>query len=401
MRSTCRRWETIRSLCIETSGLSLTEITMTTSLLQFHRTKYVAQLAVAGVTIISAALYPTDAHACSTNPVSGGAVTGTAVAGTTCDSTNYGVEGINQGSTGGIGVYGTASGPGDGVLGANSNAGSYGVEGRNWVSSGTGAGVAGSSESPSGYGVYGSNTSTTIGYGVFGKSSSSNGYGVYGSSPYTGVGGSTTGGGAGVAGGCGTTGIGVQGNAGAQGTGVYGATTSTNTSGAGVEGVCGATSGCYGGVFYGDIYLTGTQKGPSDMRLKKDVKPLEGALDTMLRLKGVTFEWNERANRPNSGTQYGFIAQDVEKVFPSWVGTAPDGFKTLSVQQIEALEVESIRTLKTENDELRKHVEALENGRRPVVSALGANGAGLGIAGFAIAGAVVISRRKRDQEPLP
>jgi hypothetical protein len=99
----------------------------------------------------------------------------------------------------------------------------------------------------------------------------------------------------------------------------------------------------------------------------------------------------------------GFIAQDVERLFPSWVKkdgyTAPNGqkYRTLELRQIEALEVESIRALKAENDDLRKRLEALENGRSAGVSMPGFNGAGLGIAGLAMAGAIVfVGRRKKD-----
>jgi hypothetical protein len=70
----------------------------------------------------------------------------------------------------------------------------------------------------------------------------------------------------------------------------------------------------------------------------------------------------------------------------------------LSVQQIEALEVESIRTLKAENDALRERVTALETGRRPGASGLVGSGAGLGIAGLALAAAIIVSRRRHDEE---
>ncbi len=80
------------------------------------------------------------------------------------------------------------------------------------------------------------------------------------------------------------------------------------------------------------------------------------------------------------------------------MGEDSKGSKTLVVQpsQLGALEVESIRVLKAENDELRMRVVALEVRRGPVIS-LGANGAGLGLGGIALAGAVLVSRRKRGE----
>jgi hypothetical protein len=59
----------------------------------------------------------------------------------------------------------------------------------------------------------------------------------------------------------------------------------------------------------------------SDIRLKKNVKTLEGALDRLLQLRGVTFEWKNPSEHGNrQGVQRGFIAQEVEKVIPEWVG---------------------------------------------------------------------------------
>lgn len=97
------------------------------------------------------------------------------------------------------------------------------------------------------------------------------------------------------------------------------------------------------------------------------------------------------------GIQTGFIAQEVERVFPSWVHEGSDGFKALNYRQTEGLEVESIRELKVQNDALRERVKALEAGRRPWVSGFDEGGIGFGIA--AIAGAIVFTslRPKRTE----
>jgi hypothetical protein len=135
--------------------------------------------------------------------------------------------------------------------------------------------------------------------------------------------------------------------------------------------------GDYAGYFGGNVQVTGEifvgscSGCASDIRLKKNVQPLTGALNRLLALRGVSFEWkdplaHEHEAGHGAGLQTGFIAQDVESVFPSWVKqdgyTAPDGerYKTLELRQMEALEVESIRTLKEENDELKARADRLE-----------------------------------------
>ena len=62
-----------------------------------------------------------------------------------------------------------------------------------------------------------------------------------------------------------------------------------------------------------------------------------------------------------TGKQIGFIAQDVEKVFPQWVEKDGEGYKTLTLRGFEALAVESIRELKKENDSLKEANKQLES----------------------------------------
>ncbi|MGH8003510.1 MAG: tail fiber domain-containing protein, partial [Limisphaerales bacterium] len=109
----------------------------------------------------------------------------------------------------------------------------------------------------------------------------------------------------------------------------------------------------------------------SDIRLKKNVKPLENALQKMLQLRPVTFQWKEPEKEGNmTGTYMGMIAQEVEKVFPEWVGTKQNGYKTLTFVGFEALTTEAIRELKAENEELREELKDL---RRMVQKLLAKN----------------------------
>jgi hypothetical protein len=97
-------------------------------------------------------------------------------------------------------------------------------------------------------------------------------------------------------------------------------------------------------------YNTGTCTS-SDIRLKKNIQPLHGALDKLALLKGVTFDWKD-AHRPQ-GSQLGLIAQDVEKVFPSLVTNGSDGFKSVSYEKLVVPLIEAVKELKADNDNLR------------------------------------------------
>lgn len=119
----------------------------------------------------------------------------------------------------------------------------------------------------------------------------------------------------------------------------------------------------------------------SDRRLKKDITPLVNSLDKLLQLHGVNFRWIDPASQGDrTGVETGLIAQDVEEVFPEWVQTAANGYKTLTIGGFEALTAEALRELRTEKDaqiqhlnsenaDLRARVESLETMMREVLAA--------------------------------
>ena len=89
----------------------------------------------------------------------------------------------------------------------------------------------------------------------------------------------------------------------------------------------------------------------SDRRLKKNIEPLSGALERLLQLHGVTFQWLDPASQGGiTGTQMGLIADEVSRAFPQWVGRDPKGYQTLTVGGFEALTAEALRELRAEKD---------------------------------------------------
>ncbi|VVB91309.1 Chaperone of endosialidase [uncultured archaeon] len=111
----------------------------------------------------------------------------------------------------------------------------------------------------------------------------------------------------------------------------------------------------------------------SDIRLKKNLQPLKGTLDLLLKLRGISFEWKEPEKQGNlTGKQIGLIADEVKDVFPDWVGIGSDGFKTLSIRGFEALTIEAFRDLnaeieelKSKNNEFENRIKALEKKTKP------------------------------------
>jgi hypothetical protein len=95
----------------------------------------------------------------------------------------------------------------------------------------------------------------------------------------------------------------------------------------------------------------GSWSSTSDARLKKNIQPLSGALGTLLRLQGVTFEYiDPHAIGELPGRRTGMIAQEVEEVLPDWVDEGANGFKRITYRGFEALTVEALRDLKHQNE---------------------------------------------------
>src|SRR5262249_24522285 len=103
------------------------------------------------------------------------------------------------------------------------------------------------------------------------------------------------------------------------------------------------------------IDSAGTYTKQSDARLKKNVRVLEHALDDVERLRGVRFDW-KRTNKPAIGV----IAQEVEKVYPELVATAPDGMKTVDYSTLSAILIESTKQLRAENNALKARLDRIE-----------------------------------------
>src|SRR3990172_1090829 len=84
----------------------------------------------------------------------------------------------------------------------------------------------------------------------------------------------------------------------------------------------------------------------SDVRMKRDVANLDGALSNTLRLRVVTFKWNTD-EFPNLGfsnqTQIGLIAQEVEQVYPELVSVDSNGYKMIDYASLTPILLEAIK----------------------------------------------------------
>ncbi|MFH2096881.1 MAG: tail fiber domain-containing protein [Bacteroidota bacterium] len=112
-----------------------------------------------------------------------------------------------------------------------------------------------------------------------------------------------------------------------------------------------------------DFYVNGDAGGnfawfnDSDRRLKKNIKTIDNALDRVMQLRGVSFEWKEQ-NEKNAGLQMGFIAQEAESIIPELVDKRGE-FYSMQYAPVTALLVEAMKEQQAQIDELKKMNEKL------------------------------------------
>lgn len=325
----------------------------------------------------------------------------------------YGVYAENKRTNTGTihyGLYSSCEGSVSGGSGTDKNIAVRGRAGEhNLMNVGVFGDVGSMTKGTNNYGIYGDAVGPTNAYGVYGKAHDcGTGYGVYGDGYTYGVYGvsyANTATSAAIYGimssGSGTQYQAVRGEAtggsGKDNRGVTGlggpsssplATTSYGVKGHAQfsitgYGVYGSSSGCttgYGLYCSGDGAYTGSWTSASDEKFKKNISDYNNALDNIMKLRPVTYEMKTEEYpfmNFEKGTQIGFIAQEMEPIFPSlvvsgahpgenendpfieykginYIGLTPILVKAMQEQQI------MIDSLKSENNDLKSKYESLQ-----------------------------------------
>jgi hypothetical protein len=100
----------------------------------------------------------------------------------------------------------------------------------------------------------------------------------------------------------------------------------------------------------------------SDKRLKENIIPLNNALNKLLRVNGVEFDWTtDHINSRGGEDGYfvrkhdvGIIAQEIQEVLPEVVAERTDGYLAVRYEKIVPLLIEAIKELQAEVDALKK-----------------------------------------------
>jgi hypothetical protein len=111
--------------------------------------------------------------------------------------------------------------------------------------------------------------------------------------------------------------------------------------------------------FNSDLYVAGNLYNTSDVRLKENIIQLsQEKIDNLLNLQPVEYLFKIDLNKKQ---HLGFIAQDVEKLFPNLVKNNILGYKTVNYIEFIPIIVSKMKSMQNEIDELKSLVQELRH----------------------------------------
>lgn len=124
---------------------------------------------------------------------------------------------------------------------------------------------------------------------------------------------------------------------------------------------------------------TSAWQSPSDKRYKENIKPIQNILPKINKLVAIYYDWKKQdfpdKDFPDK-RQVGFIAQEMEEIFPELVYTDKRGYKSVAYSKITPILLQAIKELQLQNtkeieglrkkydqkiNELTKRIKKLEN----------------------------------------
>ncbi|MEI9909215.1 MAG: tail fiber domain-containing protein [Bacteroidota bacterium] len=117
-----------------------------------------------------------------------------------------------------------------------------------------------------------------------------------------------------------------------------------------------------------------------DSEIKKNITRIDNPLEKLVKLEPATFEYNNvkyKDLKLPSGTQYGFVAENLQMVFPELVtyrnfsySVGKNSFRTAKIKDIDVesiipILVASIQEQQTEIEKLKTELQTLKNKNSP------------------------------------
>jgi len=101
----------------------------------------------------------------------------------------------------------------------------------------------------------------------------------------------------------------------------------------------------------------------SDKRLKKNILPLNNALEELNKLNIYSYEYKATKDYSGylpSGRHFGFLAQELKDVYPTFVNLNNNGYYSVNYQEMIPILAKGIKEQQTQIDQLKKEVDELK-----------------------------------------
>lgn len=123
------------------------------------------------------------------------------------------------------------------------------------------------------------------------------------------------------------------------------------------------TGGTYALTVYGNALSSGAWV-TSDLRYKKNIAEIKDPLNRILQLQGRTYEFKTDEFQSlsfNPGSNLGFIAQDLAKIFPEAVKADEKGYLAVNYDMLIPVLVEAIKSQQKTIESQNERISNLEN----------------------------------------
>ena len=106
-----------------------------------------------------------------------------------------------------------------------------------------------------------------------------------------------------------------------------------------------------------DLLVLGSINNPSDIILKDNIEQIN--IDDFNKLNPVSFTFKDDEKNKK---HYGFIAQELETVYPELVTNTEIGFKAVNYIEIITILLSQMKNMQMEIDKLKEDIREMKNG---------------------------------------
>jgi hypothetical protein len=128
----------------------------------------------------------------------------------------------------------------------------------------------------------------------------------------------------------------------------------------------GSTSNYWGSVWATSAFFTNPPTITSDINFKENITDLSSMSDKLKLLRPVTYKLKTEVSglfvdKDKNNTQYGFLAQELQKIFPEMVTSQENGILGIQYTELIPVLVQALKEQQDQIDLLNKRIKVLEN----------------------------------------